>query len=181
VAALTVAAAVAVPGTAQAAPPLVNEHYEFTDSFSFDDCGFTIESELTGSGHFMAWEIEGSDGQAFLGYDNYSYHQVLTNSETGAFFVVRGKAMFKEMTGQHVEGDIWEFTAQEVGQPFVVEDNDGNVVLRDRGRLTFRALFDTLGDGEPGGELIEEEVTSVSGPHPGFFVDFCEIATDLIG
>jgi hypothetical protein len=54
-------------------------------------------------------------------------------------------------------------------------------VLRDRGRLTFRAVFDTLGDGEPGGELIEQELTSISGPHPGFFADFCEIATELIG
>ena len=106
---------------------------------------------------------------------------MLTKPVTGAFFVVHGTAMFKELTGRQVEGDIWEFTAQEVGQPFVVEDSDGNVVLRDRGRLTFRALFDTLGDGEPGGELIEQELTSVSGPHPGFFGDFCEIATDLIG
>jgi hypothetical protein len=181
VAALTVAAAVVVPGTAHAAPPLVNDHYEFADSSSFDDCGFTIESEFTASGHFMLREIEGSDGQAFLGHDNYSYREVLTNPETGAFFVVHGKAMFKELTGQQVEGDIWEFTAQEVGQPFVVEDSDGNVVLRDRGRLTFRALFDTLGDGEPGGELLEQELTSISGPHPGFFADFCEIATELIG
>jgi hypothetical protein len=45
----------------------------------------------------------------------------------------------------------------------VVEDSDGNVVLRDRGRLTFRALFDTLGDGEPGGELLEQELTSQPG------------------
>lgn len=180
-AALSVAAALVVPGMAQAAPPVENEHYEFSDSGSFDDCGFTIESEITGSGHRLVREIEGSDGQAFLANNNYRYREVLTNPETGAFFVVRGKALFKEMSGQQVEGDIWEFTAQEVGQPFVVEDSDGKVVLRDRGRLTFRALFDTLGDGEPGAEFIEQELTSISGPHPGFFTDFCEIATELIG
>ena len=28
------------------------------------------------------------------------------------------------------------------------------------------ALFDTLGDGMPGGILLEETVTSVNGPHP---------------
>jgi hypothetical protein len=181
VAALTVAAAMAVPSTAQAAPPLENIHYEFTDSSSFDDCGFTIESEVAGSGHFMVREIEGSDGQAFLGHDNYRYREVLTNPATGAWFVITGHALFKEMTGRQIEGDIWEFTAHEAGQPFVVEDSDGNVVLRDRGRLTFRAVFDTLGDGEPGGELIEQELTSISGPHPGFIADFCEIATELIG
>lgn len=179
--ALTVAAAVAVPGTAQAGPPLENIHYEFAESSSFDDCGFTIESDFTANGHFMVREIEGSEGQAFLGHDNYRYRDVLTNPATGAWFVVRGTAMFKELTGRQIDGDIWEFTAHEVGQPFVVEDSDGNVVLRDRGRLTFRAVFDTLGDNAPGGELIEQEVTSVSGPHPGFFGDFCEIASELIG
>jgi hypothetical protein len=181
VAALTVAAAMAVPSTAQAAPPLENIHYEFTDSSSFDDCGFTIESQVAGSGHFMVREIEGSDGQAFLGHDNYRYREVLTNPATGAWFVITGHALFKEMIGRQIDGDIWEFTAHEAGQPFVVEDSDGNVVLRDRGRLTFRAVFDTLGDGEPGGEFIEQELTSISGPHPGFFADFCEIATELIG
>jgi hypothetical protein len=57
----------------------------------------------------------------------------------------------------------------------------GNVVLRDQGRVTYRAIIDTLGDSQPGGELIEQEITSVSGPHPGLFADFCEIATNLIG
>lgn len=48
------------------------------------------------------------------------------------------------MTGQHVEGNIWEFTAQYVGQPFVIENSQGEVVLRDRGRTTSRSPFDTL-------------------------------------
>lgn len=68
-----------------------------------------------------------------------------------------------------------------MGQPLVIEDSDGNVVLRDRGRITYRALFDTLGDGQPGGVVIEEEITGVSGQFPSLSEDFCEIATDLIG
>jgi hypothetical protein len=106
---------------------------------------------------------------------------VLTNPETGAFMVVRGQFLFREFTARQVSGDIWEFTAHEVGQPFVVEDSDGNVVLRDRGRVTFRAVLDTLGDSQPGGILLEEEITGVHGPHPGLSTDFCAIATDLIG
>ena len=54
-------------------------------------------------------------------------------------------------------------------------------MLRDRGRITFRALFDTLGDGQPGGVLIEDEITGVSGPHPSLEADFCEIVTGVIG
>jgi hypothetical protein len=47
--------------------------------------------------------------------------------------------------------------------------------------VTFRALFDTEGDGQPGGILLGEEVAGVSGPHPGLDIDFCELASDLIG
>jgi hypothetical protein len=95
--------------------------------------------------------------------------------------VLSGHALFREVTARHVAGDIWEFTAHETGQPFVVEDSEGNLVLRDRGRATFRALFDTEGDGQPGGILLEDEVTGVPGPHPGLDIDFCELASDLIG
>jgi hypothetical protein len=172
---------VAVPGVAQAEPPLENVHYEYVDVGSFHDCGFTIDFESTNSGHFMVREVEGSGGQAFFGHDNFQFRNVLTNPETGAFMVVYGHGLFKEFTARHVDGNIWEFTAHEVGQPFTIEDSEGNLVLRERGRVTFRALFDTLGDGEPGGELLEEEITSVSGPHPGIDADFCAIATDLIG
>jgi hypothetical protein len=67
-----------------------NIHYENVDGGSFDDCGFTIDFESTNTGHFMVREVEGSDGQAFLGHDNVQFRNVLTNPETGAFMVVRG-------------------------------------------------------------------------------------------
>jgi hypothetical protein len=172
---------VAVPGVAQAAPPLENVHFEDAFSGSFDDCGFTIDFDFTASVHDLVREVEGSGGQAFLGHSNVQFRNVLTNPETGAFMVVTRHALFKEFTARHVEGNIWEFTAHEAGQGEVIEDSDGNVVARNSGRLTFRAVLDTLGDGEPGGELLEEEITSVSGPHPGLDSDFCAIATDLIG
>ena len=80
-------------------------------------------------------------------------------------------------------GTIFEFEAVEAGQPFVIEDAEGNVVVRDRGALRHRIVFDTLGDDEPGGVLIEELESSVHGPHPGFADDFpfCEIAAELTG
>jgi hypothetical protein len=178
---LALSLALFAPAGAQAAPPFDHFHEEVTDSGSFDDCGFTIEFDFTGSFHTTLREVPDSGGQAFFLRENVKFQNVLTNPATGAWFLIRGTSLFKEMTARHVEGDIWEFTAQEVGQPFTVEDSDGNLVLRDRGRITLRALFDTLGDSQPGGDLIEEEITSVSGPHPGLEVDFCEIATDLIG
>jgi hypothetical protein len=174
-------AAVAAPATAYAAPPVEHVHYEWSDTATFEECGLTIHSEVAGSGHFLVTEVAGSDGQAYLAHDNYRFRDVLTNTENGEWFTVSGRGLFKELTGVLVEDDIWEFTAHEVGQPLVVRDSDGKVVLRDRGRLTFRSVFDTLGDGAPGGVPIEDEITGVWGPHPSFTADFCEVVTGLIG
>jgi len=174
-------AVVAVPGTAYAAPPVEHVQYEWSETATFEECGLTIESEASGSGHFLVREVAGSDGQAYLAHDNYTFRDVLTNTENGEWFVIHGRGLFKELTGVHVEGDIWEFTAQDVGQPFVIEDSSGKVVLRDRGRLTYRQLFDTEGDGQPGGLILEDELTGVSGPHPSLTADFCEVILDLLG
>jgi hypothetical protein len=46
---------------------------------------------------------------------------------------------------------------------------NGLDVLRERPDVVVdrcELVFDTLGDSEPGGELIVQELTSVSGPHP---------------
>lgn len=170
-----------VPGSADAAKPYEHEHYSFDETESFVECGIAIDAHFVGGGNFLVREVEGSDGQAYLAHDNYWFEVTWTNADTGAWLLIRGGGVFKEMTATHVEGDIWEFTAMDAGQQFVIEDSDGNVVLRDRGRITFRALFDTLGDGEPGGELLEEEITGIHGPHPGLDADLCELAVDLIG
>ena len=166
---------------AQASAPLINEKYFSQESEDFTDCGMDIHLEATSWGHFMVWEVPGSDGQAFLAHDNYRFRVVLTNTANGEWLLFRGNGLFREASARHVSGDIWEFTAYDSGQQFVVEDSDGNVVLRDRGRLGFRATFDTFGDGQPGGELIEEELIFESGHHPGLDVDFCPLLEELIG
>jgi hypothetical protein len=171
---------VAVPGTARAAP-VDHLHGEVAGMGSFDDCGFNIEFDFATTFHVLIRELPHSDGEAFIGQENVSFRNVHTNPATGAWFLVRGRYAFKEVTARHIEGDIWEFTVHEVGQPFVIEDSGGKVVLHERGRIALRAVFDTLGDGQPGGILLEEEITGVHGPHPGLDAGFCAIATDLIG
>ena len=170
-----------VPASAQAGQPVEHIRGQIDEMGSFDDCGFRIDFHFTASFHVLLREVRGSDGQAFLGQEDFHFRNVLTNPATGESFVVHGDSLFKELKARHVEGDLWEFTAHEVGSPFVVEDSAGNVVLRDRGRLTLRATFDTLGDSQPGGILLHEEITGVHGPHPGLDADFCAIATQLIG
>ena len=177
---LTVVAMLAFGGTA-AAKVIGQEHYSGTDSFSFDDCGFWLDVESEFSGSALLRVDKG--GQAFLARDTFSYRDVYTNRDTGEWFVIRGHATFHEVEGTLVEGTIYEFQSIEAGQPFVLEDAAGNVVARDRGMIRRTVLFDTLGDGEPGGVLLEEAVDSVHGPHPGFADDFpfCEIAAELTG
>jgi hypothetical protein len=177
-AALALAAA-AVPDVAQAAPPIVNFHGDVPESRTFSDCGFTIQSEKVTKEHVVIREVEGSNGEAFLGHLNYKSREVLTNPATGAWFVILRHGLYKEFTARHIQGNIWEFTAHDVGQPFLVEDSDGNVVQRNRGRVTYRIVLDTQGDNHPGGIELVREITSVSGPHSP--EDVCAIARDLIG
>lgn len=164
------------------AAPLVNERYSGTESFT--DCGgFQVESSF--SGRVMIKDATpATDGQFFYFQDNYQYRDVITNPDTGEFVVVRGNGIFKEVQARQVEGSVFTFLTHEAGQPFVVEDSSGRVVLRDRGMITLSYVFDTLGDSEPGGVFLEDPVVvRVSGPHPGFeeAFDFCAFIADLIG
>jgi len=179
--ALAVIAVLAFTTVPAAGTVIEQQHYSGTDSFSFDDCGFTLEVESEFEGHFLLRVDKG--GEAFLVKDTFSYRDVLTNPETGQWFVQRGKGLFHEIKATLIGGTIYEFVAVEAGQPFVIEDSAGNVVVRDRGVIRHTALFDTLGDGTPGAVFLEETHTAVNGPHPGFADDFpfCEIAAELTG
>ena len=132
-------------------------------------------------GRFAYREVPGSDGQAFLAQDNYHFTNVLTNRDTGDWFLLRGQGVLKEKTATQIAGDVWAFTSIEAGQPFVVEDSDGNVIVRDRGMLETRVVIDTLGDSELGGIELKFELLADHGSHPGFYRDFCDIASELIG
>jgi hypothetical protein len=86
------------------------------------------------------------------------------------FFTISHNGIFNEIKATPVGDDVFEFVDHEAGQPFVVMDMDGNVLLRDRGLISFTYLFDTGSDELPGGQFIELLDIRVSGPHPGFFL-----------
>lgn len=179
---VALAAAAMAFGAAQAWATVVDKgFYSFDFSDSYDDCGFEVAVEGSASGHFRVRAGKGKSETAFFASDNYSYEETHTNVATGEFFTLKGNAIFSEIKATHVSGNVFEFTAVEAGQPFVIYDSDGNVVLRDRGSIHHHALFDTEGDDVPGGIFVEELEADVHGPHPGFITDFCEIITPLIG
>ena len=177
-----VAGSTVASGLADAAP-LEREHYSGTDSFSFDDCGFLIEATTTFRGVFMLKEGRSGDVTPYL-FDNYSNDVVFTNPATGAWFTRHSEGMYKDLHIVNVDGTVYRFESIEVGQPFVIRDSDGNVVLRDRGRLLVGFTVDTLGDTDLGNDIFIEgtfDLLADNGRHPGFYLDFCDIATDLIG
>jgi hypothetical protein len=166
---------------AHAGRPLVHERYSETDSFIA--CDF-YEVESTFEGFFMIKDARPStQGQFFEFQVREKYSDVWTNPETGDFFTLSGNWFGKELKPRLVEGTIYTFEFIQAGQPFVITDMTGRVVLRDRGLIRLSLLFDLLGDGEPGGVFLDASVVRVSGPHPGFAEDFdlCEFADELIG
>lgn len=161
----------------------VVEKGRFADSYSdtFVDCGFPVQVEGQISGQYRIRQGKGKNASAFFLRSTYSFRETYTNTDTGEYFVVRGHAVFNEVKATRVSGSIFKFVRIEAGQPFVVENSAGQVVLRDRGVVRSTILFDTLGDDVPGGIELAFLGAEVRGPHPGFYKDFCEIASDLIG
>jgi hypothetical protein len=103
--------------------------------------------------------------------------------DTGRWFTVEGNGLYKDRKITLVEGTTYQFDAIETGQPFVVRDIDGELVMRDRGLLHTRFQVDTKGDADlSNDEFIEDswELVRDSGAHPGFDVDYCQMAKDLL-
>lgn len=169
-------------GGAQAGATVIERvHFSGSESFTNEDCEFPLEVESTF--RLQAHLRVDKGGQAFLQEAAFSFRDVVTNPETGRWFVVRGHVQAHEIKATQIEGTVYEFVAIQAGQPFVIEDSAGNVIVRDRGVIRETFLFDTLGDGMPGGVFLESTNFVVHGPHPGLAEDFsfCEIAAQLTG
>jgi hypothetical protein len=150
-------------------------------SFTYDDCGFEVEVEGLEQGRYRIRQGTGKTASFFFFQATFSYREVHTNTETGEWFVVRGRAVINEVKARRVEGSIFKAVVIEAGQPFVVENSAGEVVLRDRGVIRDTFLFDTQGDDVPGGVEVEFLGAEVRGPHPSFDTDPCEVVRELIG
>jgi hypothetical protein len=152
---------------------ILRDHYSDDYAFSFDDCGYWIDVSGHAQGTAQIRVGKGDLTSAFFLHDNYSFLETWTRRDTGTFFTLGGNGLFQETTATHVSGTIFEFTSINAGQPFLVWDSDGNLIVRDRGVIRQVLQFDTLGDGVPGGEFVADVSFSVHGPHPGLEFDVC--------
>ena len=155
----------ATPATAQAGKPVDKTlHYAGTDSYNEPDfCGIVAHFEVEFSGVAKILPVKDSDGQAFFGFDNYEFSEVISTED--GWIRTSGNGAFHEQRATHVSGDIWEFQFIDAGT-FRVYDSDGNLLLRAAGVFKASEQFDTLGDFEPGGEPL----TTPAGEHYTFEV-----------
>ena len=168
--ALGLSTVVASAATATAArPEVVSEPYEY-QTF---ECGYPIEvaGEFTSAAVIRTRSPKEPDVFYFRG--RFSFREVWTNPDTGAWFVIRGTWLEADVTATLVEDNVYEYTVIQVGQPLVVEDSTGRVIARERGVLRFRVLFDTDGN------FVDFLGLDVRGPHSS--LDTCRYAADLIG
>src|SRR4051794_40543728 len=171
------AAALALPLAAgpAGATMAVRDHYSDDYGFSFDDCGFWVDAVGHDQGIALIRAGKGDLASAFYLHDNYEFVETWTRRDTGAFITVSGNGVFQETKATRVTGTVFAFTSINAGQPFVVRDSDGDLIMRDRGVIRQVLEFDTLGDDVPGGEFVADVSFSVSGPHPGLAFDPCPL------
>ena len=159
------------------------------DDPPFEACGVTVHHRAVYSGRLMIRTGTGDLAGAFFGHDQFSYTETYTNVTPGSlsegkFFTISGSSLTQDVRATHVDGNIFQFVTHQVGQPYVVRNMAGQVVLRDRGAITVTYLFDTGGDNVPGGTNGDVLSLRVSGPHPGYFLDpaaQCAGLVSLIG
>jgi len=158
-------------------------HFSFEESVEEDLCGIEVRRDTVASGHFRDRTGKGDLDQAFFGQASFKFTDTFTNLATDASFSIEGKLTSMDVKATPLGGNVFEFRFRESGT-IVVRDMAGDVVLRDRGAIWVTIVFDTLGDSMPGGEVLDETVDRVSGPHPLFDMDeaaFCDMVHDLIG
>jgi hypothetical protein len=162
-AAAALAAAPAAPATTFERIRLDAVPYEFEEV----QCGIEVKVEGAVSGLVNLRAGKGDKATAYFEHDVIAYRETWT-AANGRFVTVTGKSSFNDVKAVPLGDNLFRFTLVEAGQPFRLLDSHGNLLIRDRGGVHFTIVIDTLGDGTPGGVVVEELEPSVRGPHPGF-------------
>lgn len=167
------------------AAPLESGTFDFTTSETFDDCGYEVREDSHASGKFTVSQgTKKTQGQYFRLHQKIAYEGTFTNVKTGAYFTEEWHTNWRELPGTLVDGSdsVVTYQTKESGVWDTIRDSTGTVQYRSAGTLVFQYVFDTGGDGAPGGgEFLSEEFVRTSGHWDTFDADFCTIVDDLIG
>jgi hypothetical protein len=171
-------AVVALAGLMLAGPATATtafrDRYSFDYSFSYP-CG-SVDISVQGhtAGVFQVRVGKGSFDTAFFAHNNYAFSETHTNPD-GDVLVISGNGLFQETRAVPLGNNQFAFSSVNSGQPFIVRDADGNLLVRDRGTIRETIVFDTQGDDVVGGIFVEELSFKVAGPHDGLGFDTCDI------
>jgi hypothetical protein len=185
-AAAAVALAAAATGWTSPATAEVIERERFDVSYSeeIELCGLTLQLDGRTRGSFSLRAGGGDDDTFFFEHTVERVADTITNPATGRFFTTTGRRVLQDVQATRVEGSIFRVTLVEAGQPLLLRDMSGDVVLRDRGVIRRTFLFDTGGDDVPGGDFVANLAVRVAGPHPDFFLEDearCAMVHELLG
>ena len=158
-----------------------NEHYDEPYSFVDHHCGFPWKIVGHAQGHRVIYNVPGSHHQAFLEHDHYRWQETWSNPDTGKLAYAHGHGYFRNLSAEHIKGDLWRFLTVDEGVPFAFENARHQPVLSNSGRITFQALVDTLGDHNPSGEVKHLYPIDVIGHFPTYIgYDYCKLARRLL-
>jgi hypothetical protein len=167
---VAVTALAVLAGPALAARPIAQFHDHFTDSFSGEICGIAVDIDIVVTDNFLLYADESFK-------DTSSVMQTFTNPETGQSVVVSSGG---QVTGTAVideEAGTVTFVTSFIGLPERIQTQQGPILLRDAGVITFADTFDLETE-----EFLGSEVT-ITGPHPeaeSDFTLFCEVITEAL-
>ena len=151
-AAAAVTTVVAVAGS-PADATVIEKYQERKTPYSFtnEDCaGASYDVAGLFTGRFIGKEGTGPASETFPILDRHSFVETWTNTETGKWFSFSANRVFHEVKARPVDGTIFQFEAVQAGRTVLV-DAGGELVASDSGAVRITFLFDTLGDGQPGG------------------------------
>jgi hypothetical protein len=152
----------------------ISEDYEF--------CGLAVHEEgsVAVAVHFRVGT--GEREQAFFQHLTYKFATTITNTANGRFVTVVAHEVIQDVKATHLEGTLFQETYIEAGKDWVIRNMNGDLILHDRGVARVSFIFDTLGDGMPGGEIVEILSDDARGPHPSWNEEeFCATIRDTIG
>jgi hypothetical protein len=166
-----VAALAVVPGTALGAQPTAQFHDHFTDSFSDEICGIPVDIDLVVTDNFFLYANEDFK-------DTSSVMATFTNPLNGNAVSVNNAGQVEGHAVIDEEAGTITFFTSFKGLPEKIQTENGPVLLRDVGFVTFADTFDL-----ETGDFISSEITFLAGPHPDLdsdFTLFCGVISDAL-
>ena len=165
-----------------AASQLEHEVIASTDSFMAELCGEDWSVVETTSGFFVLKAGQHDGPPRF--FANLRAEAVYTDpDDPDRGFILSSNDLQKDLRATLVTGTTYQIDNIHVGQPSVVSTLDGQTLARDRGRITWSFTIDTMGDDDPGNDvLLGSEIVDVAGPHPSPGDDeLCDLIDSING